>query len=305
MLLQVDQSAIFNNYAPLDLLRKDLVQDLLHLYPEFGLFVLKVGSHNVDALQIDLRVPGVTEVAISAAIRGREGIYFDLSLGCLKLFGVKDVEDGAGIMDGWEWEFVVVPVHDLEVLEHIMDGLCERNVFVSFEVVYHVLSSHVLMGYLQRNHHQWNLPFQSENLIEGMRIKIDIEFSCRSDITFANSSSHHHDFYNLLLYFRVGKEKDAQVGKRTSIRPNDVTVMSHNPLIDPLKASLSAGFLWRSWQMYASQPIRSVHVLSQFHLTLDKRIRASKYRNISSADVVKHVKSILGCVGKACISRGG
>lgn len=54
--------------------------------------------------------------------------------------------------------------------------------------------------------------------------------------------------------------------------------------------------------MHTSQPIRSMHVLSQFHLTLDKRIRASKDRNISSADVVKHVKSVLSCIGKACVS---
>lgn len=57
--------------------------------------------------------------------------------------------------------------------------------------------------------------------------------------------------------------------------------------------------------MYSAKSIRSVHMLSQLHFSLDERVRASKDRHISSANVVKHVKSVLGCIGKVGISGGG
>lgn len=46
-------------------------------------------------------------------------------------------------------------------------------------------------------------------------------------------------------------------------------------------------------------------MLSQFHLSLDKGVRASKNRYISSADVVKNIKSILSSIGKVGIARRG
>lgn len=58
--------------------------------------------------------------------------------------------------------------------------------------------------------------------------------------------------------------------------------------------------------MYSTEPIGSVHMFSQFHFSFDERVRAGKDGHVSSADVVEHVKSVLGRIGKVGVSgRGG
>lgn len=72
---------------------------------------------------------------------------------------MKDIEDSAGIMDGWEGEFIVIIVHYLELLKHIVNCLGERNLLVSFEVVDYLLGCHVFMCDLEGNHNQWDISF--------------------------------------------------------------------------------------------------------------------------------------------------
>lgn len=61
---------------------------------------------------------------------------------------MEDIENGAGVMDGREGELVVVVIHNLELFEHVMDGLSKRNVLVSLEVIDNVLSGHVFVSHL-------------------------------------------------------------------------------------------------------------------------------------------------------------
>jgi hypothetical protein len=137
-----------------------------------------MSSNEVGTLNYLRRVFRVHEMAICSAVGGWEGVYFDAGFGGLELFGMEDIEDGARVMDGWEWEFVVIIVHYLELLKHVVDCLSERDLFIGFEVVNYLLSCHVFMCDFQRNHNQWNLSFQPQDLIKSMRIKEDIELSC-------------------------------------------------------------------------------------------------------------------------------
>lgn len=73
-----------------------------------------------------------------------------------------------------------------------------------------------------------------------------------------------------------------------------------------LEASFSRSLFGRFGQKHSTKTIRSVHMFSQFHFSFNKRVRAGKDRHVSSADVVKHVKSVLGRIGKVGVAgRGG
>jgi hypothetical protein len=126
----------------LHVLRKDVVQDLLHLLPEFGLLVLQVCGHQVHAF------PLLTETHVGPPVGDGISVHLDVSGRGLKLLRVQDVEDGAGVVDGREGEFIVGEVHSLILLEHVMDCLGEGNMLKPFKVVEHVLCSHVLMSHL-------------------------------------------------------------------------------------------------------------------------------------------------------------
>lgn len=183
----------------LHLFRKDIIQDLLHLLPKLCLLVLQMSGHDVVALQVHLWIARIAEVAIRTTIRSGESIDFDLGLGSHELLGMEDVEDGTGIVNGRKGELVVVVVHYLELLQHVVDGLREWDVLVSFKVIKDVLGGHVLVGHFQRYHHQRNLSLKAQNLIESMRIKEYVKLSGRGDVALSNGSSHHHNLCNLLL----------------------------------------------------------------------------------------------------------
>ena len=123
-------------------------------------------------------------------------------------------------MNGWEWELVVIVVHDFELLEHIMNSLRKRNMRVFLKMVNNFLSRHVFMGYLQRNHHQWNISLQTKHLVKSGWIKKDIEFRSWSDVSSSYCSTHHHNFGNFLFYVRVCKQDNTQVCQGTCICPN-------------------------------------------------------------------------------------
>lgn len=147
------------SYILLYLLRKNLIQYLLHFHPEFSLLIFQMSCYEIGALDYFWRVFGVHEMAIGSAIWSWEGIYFDTSLGGLEFFRMEDIEDSAGIMDGWEGEFIIIVVHDLELLKHIVNCLGERNLLVGFEVVDYLLGCHVFMCDLEGNHNQRDISF--------------------------------------------------------------------------------------------------------------------------------------------------
>lgn len=62
------RSNFLNDDVPLDLLRENVIKDLLHLVPELCLLVFQMGSHDVVAFEFNVRVTGVAEVAIGPAI---------------------------------------------------------------------------------------------------------------------------------------------------------------------------------------------------------------------------------------------
>ena len=145
-------------------------------------------------------------------------------------------------MNGWEWELVVIVVHYFELLEHIMNSLCNRNMRVSLKMVNDVLSRHVFMSYLQRNHHQGNISLQTKHLVKSSWIKKDVEFCSRSDVSFSDSSTHHHNFGNFLFYVRVCKQDNTQVCQGTCISPNKASLMSHNSFVYFLETIFSICF---------------------------------------------------------------
>lgn len=61
---------------------------------------------------------------------------------------MKDIENGARVMNGWEGELVVVVIHNLKLFEHVVDSLCKRNVLISLEMIDNVLSGHVFVSHL-------------------------------------------------------------------------------------------------------------------------------------------------------------
>lgn len=70
-------SVLLNNDMLLHLLRKDIVEDLLHLVPELGLLILQVGGHEVVALEVHVGLARVVEVDVGAAVGGGEGVDLD------------------------------------------------------------------------------------------------------------------------------------------------------------------------------------------------------------------------------------
>ena len=221
-----------------------------------------MGGNEVVALEVDVGLPRVVEVDIGAAVGGGEGVYLNEGLGGLEFLGVEDVEDGAGIVDGGEGEFVVVEVHDLELLQHVVDGLGEGDCLVALEVVQHALRRHVLVGHLERDHHEWDVALQPKHLVEGVRVEEDVEFGSRGDVALADRPSHHHDFNDLLFEFGVSQQQDAKVSERAGVGPDDLSGMVHDPLEDLLEAAFSDCLFGRSGQLHASESIGAVHMLS-------------------------------------------
>lgn len=237
-------SVLLDDDVLLHLLREDIIEDFLHLVPELRLLIFQVGRHEVVALEVDVRLTWVVEVHVGPAVGSREGVDLYERFGGLEFLWVEDVEDGARVVDGRKWEFVVVEVHDLELFQHVVNSLSEGNRLVSLEMVQHALSRHVLVSHLQRNHHKRNVALQAKDLIEGLRVEENVELSCGRDVALADRSSHHHNFCNLLLQFRVCQKENAKIGERASVGPNDLTGMVHDPLEDLLEAALS-GSLFR------------------------------------------------------------
>jgi hypothetical protein len=66
---------------------------------------------------------------------------------------MKNIKDGAWVVNGRKGEFVIVKVHFLELYKHIIDCLCEGNVLVNLEVIKDILSRHVLVSDLKWNHY--------------------------------------------------------------------------------------------------------------------------------------------------------
>jgi alkylhydroperoxidase family enzyme len=94
-----------------------------------------MSRHDVVAFELDARVTEVAEVAISSAVGCRVCINFDPGRSCFEFLGMEDIENGAGVMNGWEGELVVVVIHNLELFEHVMDCFRKGNVLVSFEMI--------------------------------------------------------------------------------------------------------------------------------------------------------------------------
>lgn len=130
------------------MLREDVVQDLLHLYPEFCLIVPQMGRYDVFTLSL------FAETDVGPSVRSGVSIDLNVSMGSLKLLGVKYVEDGAWVVNGREWEFIIGEVHALIHLKHVMDSLGEGDMCEALEVIKHVLSRHVLVSHFQGNHYQ-------------------------------------------------------------------------------------------------------------------------------------------------------
>ncbi len=76
-----------------------------------------------------------------------------------ELLGVKNVMDGAWIVNRGIGEVLMSEVHYLKLLQHIVDGFCEGDMLKLFKMVEHLLCSQVFMGHFQGNHYQWDLTF--------------------------------------------------------------------------------------------------------------------------------------------------
>lgn len=62
------RSNFLDNDMSLNLLRENVIQDLLHLHPKLCLFVFQMSCYDIVAFELDVRVTRIAEVAISSAV---------------------------------------------------------------------------------------------------------------------------------------------------------------------------------------------------------------------------------------------
>lgn len=144
--------------------------------------VSEASRHIVHTLAVDGWVSRPLEVAVGTAVGFISCVHLYLSFGHLNLIGVQDVEDSEGIVDGRVGYFVVIEIHNFELLKHVVDCFREGNIFVPVEMVEDLLRCHILVSDLQRNHVERNVAFQPEQLVESMSVEEDIELGCWRDV---------------------------------------------------------------------------------------------------------------------------
>jgi putative two-component system response regulator len=86
-----------------------------------GLAVLDAHAENVEAVFVDLNMPGVSGYDF---IRQAVATMPDIPI--VVISGVGAVEDALAAMRLGAWEFIVKPVHNLDLLVHTLDRVLER-----------------------------------------------------------------------------------------------------------------------------------------------------------------------------------
>ena len=127
---------------------------------------------------------------------------------------------------------------------HNIKSLSKRMILVTFDGVVHLQICRKLMCCLKWNHNQRNILLDLENPLESSRIAVNVELGSRCYVSSFNCSSHHHYPLYLALHRRKCHKQKCQIGQRTSIYPNHMSLVCHYTVVYLCKVVLVRHLLW-------------------------------------------------------------
>ena len=126
-----------------------------------------------------------------------------------------------------------------------------------------------------------------------MRVEEYVELGCWGDVAFANGSTHDHYFLDFLFQLWICQEHYCQIGQRAGVNPYNFALIGVDLLEYFLKTLLPLGFFRRRRQLDSPKSIAAMHMLGQFHLSLDELVGARNNRHIAPSNIVQNIKCIL------------
>ena len=138
-----------------------------------------------------------TYITVCAAIGFWATIYLDFRWLDFEIFRVKQIMDCDRIRIWWVLSPSYIDMKLLIEKSHIVKSLTKSFVLITFKGLIHFLVWWKLPSCLNWEHYKGKFAFDGKDSFESPWVTMNVEFSCRSDVSTFNSSSHHDNF----LYF--------------------------------------------------------------------------------------------------------